>query len=251
MMRNGDKMNKNNLAYNLKRIRTKNGYTQKNIANYLNMETATYTMYETGTSTPNFTILVEISKILNVSLDYLILNKPQVENDYIDYVENLTNNLVKLNSLLVSITEIINDVNDTDNLNKLKYRVLPEVGEVAAGMPILCNENIETYHIVKNKLFTSDKSYYVLKIKGNSMNKVYKNGELVVVEVTNVAENNDIVIALIDNTEVTIKKYSKANDNIILTPMSFDDSYKELYYNIINTNVIILGKVICRLDDVK
>jgi len=246
-------MENKNISTNLKRIRKKLGYTQENIANSLNVETNTYTRYENGVNEPNLQILVEISKILNVSLDYLILNKPQVENDYIDYVENLTNNLVKLKSLLVSITEIINDVNDTDNLNKLKYRVLPEVGEVAAGMPILCNENIETYHIVKNKnkLFTSDKSYYVLKIKGNSMNKVYKNGELVVVEVTNVAENNDIVIALIDNTEVTIKKYSKANDNIILTPMSFDDSYKELYYNIINTNVIILGKVICRLDDVK
>ena len=91
----------NIFSNNLKKVRKQAGYTQKSIGELLDIETNTYTKYETGANEPPFTILVEISEILEVSLDYLILNEPKIENDYIYYLDN---NLNKSNSLLSSFT---------------------------------------------------------------------------------------------------------------------------------------------------
>lgn len=79
------------LPNNLKRIRENLKYTHEEIAKKLYVTTTTYYGYENGLSTPSFNMLVILSNILNVSLDYLILNRPQIENDYLDYFNNNLN----------------------------------------------------------------------------------------------------------------------------------------------------------------
>lgn len=114
---------------------------------------------------------------------------------------------------------------------------VPVVGNVAAGIPITAIENITDYIS-----FTSDKSYsnplFALKIKGESMiNAGIFDGDLIVVEQMDYAENGDIVVALVDGESATVKTFYKEDGHFRLQPEN--DSMDP----IIADNVEILGKV--------
>lgn len=83
---------------------------------------------------------------------------------------------------------------------------LPLIGRVAAGFPILAQENIERYVPVPRALIRSEGRYFALKVRGDSMiNAGILEDDLVVVNSTNTARHKDIVVALIDD-EVTVKR---------------------------------------------
>lgn len=112
---------------------------------------------------------------------------------------------------------------------------IPLVGTVTAGKPILAVESIEEYIPVpvKNK----GKNMFALKVKGDSMiNAAILDGDIVVVEQTPVAENGEIVVALIED-EATIKRFYKENGHFRLQPEN------DAYEPIIVDEVSILGKV--------
>lgn len=114
---------------------------------------------------------------------------------------------------------------------------VPVVGNVAAGIPITAIENI-TDHIS----FTSDQTYsnplFALKVKGESMINVgIYDGDLIVVEQMNYAENGDIVVALVDGESATVKTFYKEDGHFRLQPEN--DSMEP----IIADDVEILGKV--------
>ena len=100
------------------------------------------------------------------------------------------------------------------------------MGTVAAGEPILATENIDGYFPVPTE-YISGTENFMLKIKGNSMtNAGIFNGDLVLVKQQNTAENNDIVIAMIDDS-ATCKRYFKEKEYIRLQPEN--DSYEPIY----------------------
>ena len=112
---------------------------------------------------------------------------------------------------------------------------VPLVGTVTAGKPILAVESIEDYIPVpvKNK----GKNMFALSVKGDSMiNAGILNGDIVIVEQTPVAQNGEIVVALIED-EATVKRFYKENGHFRLQPEN--DSYEP----IIVDEVAILGKV--------
>lgn len=114
---------------------------------------------------------------------------------------------------------------------------VPVVGNVAAGIPITAIENITDYIS-----FTSDQTYsnplFALKVKGESMINVgIYDGDLIVVEQMNYAENGDIVVALVDGESATVKTFYKENGHFRLQPEN--DSMEP----IIADDVEILGKV--------
>lgn len=121
------------------------------------------------------------------------------------------------------------------NENSNYYNV-PIVGTVSAGMPILASENIEGYFPIP-LTYLKNNSAFMLKISGDSMiNAGILNDDLVLVNKQSYAENNDIVIALIDNS-ATCKRFFKETDHIRLQPEN--DNYEP----IILDEVMILGKV--------
>ncbi len=114
---------------------------------------------------------------------------------------------------------------------------VPVVGNVAAGIPITAIENITDYIS-----FTSDQTYsnplFALKVKGESMINVgIYDGDLIVVEQMNYAENGDIVVALVDGESATVKTFYKEDGHFRLQPEN--DSMEP----IIADDVEILGKV--------
>lgn len=94
----------------------------------------------------------------------------------------------------------------SNNFMNESIRELPVIGRVAAGTPVLTEENIERFIYVPNYLVQSKQPCFALRVHGDSMmNAGIFDGDLVIVQSTQLAKNGDIVVALIGN-EVTVKR---------------------------------------------
>lgn len=115
---------------------------------------------------------------------------------------------------------------------------VPIVGRVTAGEPILAVENIEDTFPLPSHLLKGSDSPFMLTVKGESMiNAGIHDGDYILVQQQNVAENGDIVIALL-NQEATVKRFFKEKDYIRLQPEN------DFMAPILTKDVSILGKVI-------
>lgn len=128
-------------------------------------------------------------------------------------------------------------VDDDFNLTRREVVNVPIVGTVAAGAPILAEENIENYFPIPAEFLPNEKTF-MLTVKGESMiDAGIYNGDRVIVEQTGTASNGEIVVALIDDG-ATVKRFYKENGHIRLQP---ENSTMD---PIIVKDVRILGKVI-------
>lgn len=106
-----------------------------------------------------------------------------------------------------------------DNFQMVRTEMvsLPVVGQVAAGTPILAEENIDSYFPVPAELVPQGESF-VLKVKGDSMINVgIFSGDQIFVNSCNTAHNGDTVVALIDDS-ATVKTFYKEDGHIRLQP---------------------------------
>jgi repressor LexA len=117
--------------------------------------------------------------------------------------------------------------------------LVPIVGEVAAGIPILAEENIEGYlTLVDETVLDQGGTFFALKIRGDSMIEAsILPGDYVVVRQQATAINGDIVVAMIEN-EATVKRFFKAADHIRLQPAN------PRLQPILVREVQLLGKVV-------
>jgi len=116
---------------------------------------------------------------------------------------------------------------------------LPLVGQVAAGAPLLAEENIEEYVEVP-ELAGGDEGEYLLRITGDSMIKagIY-DGDHVTVRPQETATDGEIVVALVgDDSEATVKRFFKESDHIRLQPEN--DALEPIR----STEVAVIGKVV-------
>ena len=127
-----------------------------------------------------------------------------------------------------------------DEFNLLRREVVnvPLIGRVAAGEPLLAQENIENYFPIPVEMMPN-KQTFLLEVKGESMiNAGIFDGDIVIVEQTNYAENGDIVVAMVDHSEATVKTFYKEEGHYRLQP---ENDFME---PIIVQEVEILGKVV-------
>jgi repressor LexA len=106
-----------------------------------------------------------------------------------------------------------------DNFQMIRTEVvsLPIVGNVAAGQPILAEENIEEYFPVPADVVPRGESF-ILKVKGDSMINVgIFNGDRVMVNACDTARNGEIIVALVEDS-ATVKTFYKENGHIRLQP---------------------------------
>lgn len=101
---------------------------------------------------------------------------------------------------------------------KQKLVNIPLLGRIAAGVPIEAIEDRESIAVPQNKI-KSGSSYFALKVSGDSMiDENIDDGDIVIVKKQAVAENGQKVVALIDNSEVTLKSIYREKGNIRLQP---------------------------------
>jgi repressor LexA len=114
---------------------------------------------------------------------------------------------------------------------------LPLVGQVAAGQPVLAEENIEDY-VQTPACAGGDDGAYLLRVRGESMQKIgILDGDLVVVRPQDVAQDGEIVVALVGE-EATVKRFFREADHVRLQPEN--DSMEPIR----SQNVRVLGKVV-------
>jgi repressor LexA len=94
---------------------------------------------------------------------------------------------------------------------------LPVMGRIAAGTPIEAISEVSTHVAVPHQMLTTGKSHYALEVKGDSMIEAGINeGDIVVIEEGSTADNGDIVVALVEGYEATLKRFRKKGNMIAL-----------------------------------
>ena len=128
-------------------------------------------------------------------------------------------------------------LDDTFNFNRREMTNVPVVGAVAAGQPLLAEQNIEDYFPIPVELLPNADTF-MLRVKGDSMiNAGILDGDQIIVEQTPSAHNGDIVVALLEDS-ATVKRFYREDGHYRLQP---ENDYMD---PIIVDHVDIQGKVI-------
>ena len=116
---------------------------------------------------------------------------------------------------------------------------VPLLGKITAGNPIDAIQNPNDFFSLPAYLIPKDKEVFTLKVSGESMiNAGILDGDIVIVERRNTARNGEIVVAMTEENEVTLKTFYKEKDHIRLQPEN--DNMEPFIFD----NVFILGKAI-------
>lgn len=108
-------------------------------------------------------------------------------------------------------------IDDEFGLTRRDITNIPIIGRVAAGEPLLAVENIEDYFSLPTEFLPNNETF-ILKIQGESMINIgFYDGDFLIVEKVNSANNGDVVVALIDDS-VTVKTFYKEDGYIRLQP---------------------------------
>lgn len=136
-------------------------------------------------------------------------------------------------------------IKDISNIRSQNNKPIPLLGEIAAGLPIFAEENIEDYFYVDSSV----RADFCLRIKGDSMiDGGIFNKDIVFLKKTNIANNGDIVAVLIYSDSdyeptATLKKFTMSKDQVILRSMN--NEYEPQIYS--KKAVKILGRLVATL----
>lgn len=119
--------------------------------------------------------------------------------------------------------------------------MIPILGEVRCGIPIYAEQNVIGY---TNYAGNYGEEYYALRATGDSMNGVGINpGDLVIVRKQPIVDQNDIAVVCVNGNEATLKRFTQRGDMVILSPQSTNPDNKPLIYNLRETPVHVMGRV--------
>ena len=206
LYKKGDRMNLNS---KIKALRREKKMTQQELADKLKIGKTTVSNYETGYSKPDTETLIEMSKIFNVSLNYL--------------------------------TGINNAKQDT---NPEKYTI-PVYASISCGNPFVANEDIYDFEDIDIAL-KSQGEHFGLLCRGNSMSPEFKDGDVAIIRKQSDVDSGQVAAVRINGDEATLKVVKKSEQGITLIAINPDVFLPRFYSNdeIINLPVEIIGRVI-------
>ncbi len=147
-------------------------------------------------------------------------------------------NIGENSSRTISITDNSNENSKSVQTDTIE---IPIIGRVAAGQPILAEENIEGTFNIQSSLINGKADCFALKVKGDSMiNAGIFEGDVVIINPQKEANNGEIIVAMIEN-EATLKRFQRKNGGISLLPEN--DNYSPIIINK-SDNFSIVGKAL-------
>lgn len=151
-------------------------------------------------------------------------------------------NVIKICKGLNIKPEEIMDI-EQPKIETLPVKKIPVVSKISAGLPIYSEENLIDYiYFATNKL-NSDKEEFGLKVSGDSMDKIFQDGDIVVVEKDSVVENGQLGVVMVNGYNATVKRIRYNGDQIILIPESNNSShYPQVYGK--DDEVKVIGRVV-------
>ena len=142
------------------------------------------------------------------------------------------------NEAVAGVRHLIDEANDDDD-----SALVPLVGQIAAGVPILAEQHVDDVFKLPRKLVGKG-DLFLLKVKGESMiEAAICDGDWVVIRQQNSADNGDIVAAMLDD-EATVKTFRQRDGHTWLLPRNSD------FEPILGDHAVILGKVVAVLRSV-
>lgn len=187
-MSNTDDYNiKENISNNLSYYMEQNNVNNKELASILNVSESTVGKWILKKSTPRMGVIEKIANYFNIEKSDLIEDK--LKNTNLSQIPGIK--MIK------------------------KFVNVPILGEIACGEPIFCQQNYDGFFQIDEDL---DRPDFCLTANGDSMIDVGINdGDLVFMRETPIVENGKIAAVLIDDT-VTLKRFYKNNNEVILQP---------------------------------
>lgn len=192
------------LGQYLKNVREQLGYSTYDVNKLCDISQSYLSLMENGRRKASAIILKKLAPIY--SLNYIDLYE---KAGYIDLIDNSKKSKTKLDKLGNPVVEI------------------PILGTVKAGYDYLAQENwIGTIDI--DKKLADGGEFFALKVKGDSMAPVLIEDDIVIIKKQDDFENGDIVVAIVNGNEATIKKGKKSESKILLQP--FNTNYDPLIF---------------------
>jgi repressor LexA len=133
---------------------------------------------------------------------------------------------------------LLNRMRETAGI--MRWREVPIVGDIAAGLPLYAQQEWGGSVVIDSTIYRGP-NLFALKIKGDSMkNAAILDGDLVICEPRQFAENGEIVVALVNQEEATVKRFFRREKHIELRPEN--PAYKPVRYDF--NQILIQGKVV-------
>lgn len=198
----------------LKELRLQKGKLQEDIGKVIGVSGRAIGNYETGKRDMSPEKILKLAKYFNVSTDYFLGKSDE---------KNIDNNKT--------------------------YYMCPVYGKISAGQPNWAEECIEGRIPIEPELMNiiNPEEYFFLKVNGESMNKIIKNGAYALIHKQDFVENGEIAVVLVNGYDATLKKFSKQEDIIVLTPESTEDSFKQQIYTK-ETPIKVIGKYVGKME---
>ena len=119
---------------------------------------------------------------------------------------------------------------------------IPILGRISAGLPLYAQEQIEGYTVTD---LNGGDEYFALRVTGDSMNAARINdGDLLIVKKQEAVDNGDIAIVSVDGESATVKRFFRTDHTVTLMPQSFNPVHQMQVYDLRNTDIRIIGKVV-------
>ena len=159
------------------------------------------------------------------------LIKSLVEKGYVQKVDGNTR-----------VLKIIDDKISSTFLGTTPSIELPLMGYIAAGRPLEAHTDPNATFQISASMISGKKTAYVLQVKGESMiEDGILDGDFVVIEKSDIADNGDIVVALVDDNMATLKKFYKEGEKVVLKPAN--SSMEPIYPRTLRIQGIAVGIV--------
>jgi repressor LexA len=185
-------------------LRKSKKLTQEQLAALVGVERSTIGKWESTSIIPSSDMLIELSDFFNVSIDYLLGN--------------------------------------TDNPANNKIHRIKVYGSVPAGIPLEAIENIIGWEEISMDLVRDGSEYIALKVKGDSMNPKYLDGDIVIVRLQPNCESGQDAIVFVNGYDATLKRIIKNENSVILQPLN--PEYETKIYREGDEPITILGIVV-------
>ena len=130
-----------------------------------------------------------------------------------------------------------------------QFYMCPVYGQISAGQPNWAEECIEGRLPIDPELMgiVNPEEHYFLRVNGESMNKVVKNGAFALIHKQDYVVNGEIAVVLVNGDNATLKHFSKEGDIIVLTPDSTENEFKHQIYTK-ETPIKVIGKYVGKME---
>lgn len=180
----------------IQEARKMRGLSQQDLADLMGTSQAAVQRWESGTRNPRVSTLKKIGDACNVSISFLLgmTDNPSVHADMVSAVPS-------------------------------KEMALPVFGRIAAGTPREALMQSDMTHDTPESLYNAHREAFWLTVSGNSMNRLFPDGSLVLIDPSEEVRNGDVAVVFVNGDDATLKRVYFEGGKVILHPESYDSEY--------------------------